>query len=252
MENRDQFTDPMDIRRVSRGFAVAGKLKLIEPWILPKVLGTQGNRNIADTLLIWEFVTNGLTASALKLFRNRSISFWESQIASQQINASQLYHLYLGCLLEGNCDLSEEELRFLKSLQPQFSSINENMSSSVLHKQASDAVRKLKYEHVSEYQEPNTGYVVDIFIRSLQVAVEVQGPTHFVTHIETGALMLRAPDIFKQNVLRKVGAMRIVHATPFNFGPKVQGKNTTLMKAIIEGRPARTRKGKPADTGESD
>jgi len=249
-ENGDRITDPMDVRRISRGFAVAGQLKQIESWILEEAIRADARTGLADTLLIWELVTNNLTSSALKLFRNRPLEFWESQIREQPMNASQLYHLYLGCLLEGNCDFTQKEISFLKSLQSAFSSITEDMSSSVLHRQASDAVRNLKYEHVSEYNEPKTGYVVDIYIPNLGVAVEVQGPTHFLTDVETGAMMLRPPDIFKQNVLRKVGGLRVVHATPFNFGPKVRGKSTVLMKAIIEGKPAGSRKAKKPQSEE--
>ena len=230
------ITDPMDVRRISRGFAVPGQLKRIESWIMDKVLSAQSSKDkMADTLLIWELVTCGLQDSALKLFRSRPFSYWNNQIKEHDTAASQLYHLYLGSLVRDNLDLTEKS--FLESLRPRFAMLTDDMSSSVLHRQASDAVQDLKYQHVSEYQEPVSGYVVDIYIPSLNVAVEVQGPTHFVTDLETGAAILRQPDRFKEQVISNVAGLRVVHATPYNFGPKVKVRNELLMKALIENRP---------------
>jgi hypothetical protein len=132
--------------------------------------------------------------------------------------------------------LTEQEIEYLKPLQSRFAVKTDDMSSSVLHRQASDAVKKLKYDHVSEYQETVTGYMIDIYIPSINVGIEVQGPTHFVTDIETGASVLRPADIFKHKVLSKVSGMRIVQATPWNFGPKVNTRNEVLMRALIDNK----------------
>jgi hypothetical protein len=111
------------------------------------------------------------------------------------------------------------------------------MSISTLHRQASEALLKLEIEHVSEFKEETSGYVIDMYIPSTNTAVEVQGPTHFLTDLVTGASVLRPADSFKHDVLRKVAGFRIVQATPWNFGPKVQARNEILMKAILEGKP---------------
>lgn len=231
----DRITDPMDVRRISRGFQVGGQLKRIEKWIMQKAVNSDSSDDkVTDTLLIWELTTCGLVSSALELFRSRPIDYWTRQIKKEQIGASQLYHLYLGSLVDDACILTPNELEYLKSLRSSFAITTDDMLSSVLHRQASAAVKKLKYEHVSEYQEPVSGYVVDIYIPELNLGIEVQGPTHFVTDIETGASILREPDRFKERVLGKVAGMRIVHATPYNFGPKVKGRNEVLMRGLIK------------------
>lgn len=235
-DHPEALTDALDVRRVSRGFAVTGQLAMIEAWLMERVLGESKNSQTADSLLIWELTTNGLGDSALKLFRSRPMAYWKGQAEVAEVNASQLYHLYLFSLLEGR-SLNPDEERFLKSLESKFSCISEDMSSSVLHRQASQAVRKLKYEHVSEYKDPATGYIVDIYIPEINTAVEVQGPTHFVVDLETGAYTLRPADMFKHRVLSKVSGIRVVQATPWNFGSKLSVKNETLMKALIENKP---------------
>jgi hypothetical protein len=192
---------------------------------------------VSDTVIIWELVTNQLFRSAEVVFRSRPLSYWRERVANDTTSGSQLYHIYLASLIDSSLNFSKDELVFLKSLQTAFASVTEDMSSSTLHKNASEALRKLNYQHVSEYKEPTTGYLIDSFIPEGKIGIEVQGPTHFITDLETGANILRPADAFKHMVLRKVAGINVIQATPWNFGPKLKQKNTVLMKALLAGRP---------------
>lgn len=234
-----KINDPMDIRRISRGFALAGQLKRIETFLIQKLTMPEKHRSssLTDSVAIWELVTNKLGHTALTLFRKQSLASWKKLAEEASTNQSQLYHLYLASLLDSTVILDCDERDFLQSLQGSFSATTEDMSSSTLHRQASEALLKLEIEHVSEFKEETSGYVIDMYIPSTNTAVEVQGPTHFLTDLVTGASVLRPADSFKHDVLRKVAGFRIVQATPWNFGPKVQARNEILMKAILEGKP---------------
>ena len=233
----DRINDSMDIRRISRGFAMSGQLARIESWLLNKLAQSTGGNAMSDSVVVWELVTNRLIPSALSVFRTKPISAWKNEVTQSQWAASQLYHLYLGSLIDDTVTLTPKEREFLVSLRSKFSPTTEDMLSSVLHRQASGALKDLSYEHVSEYEEPTTGFVIDSYIPSLNTGVEVQGPTHFITDLETGSSILRPADRFKHEVLRKVSSMKIVQATPWNFGPKINRPNKVLMKALIEGVP---------------
>ena len=234
--------DPMDVRRISRAFAVTGKLDRIEKWLLEKLLNSSSTSKggpIDDSVVVWEMVTNRLFESAFKFFRSKPIGEWRKIASISSSNASQIYHLFLASLVGESLKLNSGELAFLNSLQPAFSQTTDDMSSSVLHRQSSDALRELGLEHVSEYKEPVSGFVIDSFIPSLNIGLEVQGPTHFITHLQSEAVLLRPADRFKHEVLRRVTSMRIVQATPWNFGPKLRKKNKLLMKAILDSNETR-------------
>jgi hypothetical protein len=238
----DRIRDPMDIRRISRGFAVPGQLKRIEPFLMKK-LSIQTNSNLSDSVVVWELVSNRMGQAALALFRSLPLSAWERLAAEAPMNRSQLYHLYLASLVDPQVVLRPTEREFLFSLQDSFSSTTEDMLSSTLHRQASESLQKLRVDHLSEFKEEKTGYVVDMYIPSTKTAVEVQGPTHFLTDLATGASVLRPADTFKHDVLRRVAGFRIVQATPWNFGPKIRTRNEVLMKALLQGQPVpKTRK----------
>ena len=236
-----RITDSLDLRRVSRGFAVNGYMRRIENWLIAQISKSNANKDVSDTVLIWELVTNQLFSSAVNMFKGKPLTFWKELVSNDSLTKSQMYHLYLASLIDSSLNLSAEELSFLKELENGFASVTEDLSSSVLHKNASEALRKLDYKHVSEYKEPISGYVIDMFIPDEKIGIEVQGPTHFITDLETGANILRPADAFKHDVLRKVSGMRIVQATPWNFGPKLKEKNTVLMKALLAGRPITNR-----------
>lgn len=238
--NKDGYKikDSLDLRRISRGFAVNGHLGRIDKWLLKQVIpNSRSSSDVSDTVLIWELVTNQLSQSALRVFRSKPLCLWQECGDKDALIQSQLYHMYLASLVDPTLDLTQKEVQFLKSLRDSFSSATGDMSSSTLHKNASEALRKLEYKHISEYKEPISGYLIDTFVPEENAGIEVQGPTHFITDLETGASILRPADAFKHEVLRKVSGMRIVQATPWNFGPKLKQKNTVLMKALLEGRP---------------
>jgi hypothetical protein len=224
---RTDFYESMDFRRVSRAFSVTGELGRIESWLGGEKHSTQ---NLADSVLVWEFVTNELFESALKIYRSKPKQYWESLVEECNSTASQVYHLYIAHLL-GRVQLDSGEIGFLKSLQSKFS--DTEISSSTLHRQASDALKTLKIEHVSEYIDPKTGYSIDMYLPTSNVGIEVQGPSHFVTDLETGSSILRPADRLKHKALFEVSGMRMVQVTPWNFGPKIRIKNTELMKKLI-------------------
>ena len=228
------FFPPLDIRRMSRAFAVSGKLDSIETWLMNKILSEDTPHGIADSVLIWELATNGLVESALKLLRSRPIKHWKDEVDRAPVASSQLYSLYLASLAH-RARMEPLEEQFLLTLQSSFSDSSEKISSSVLHRQASDALKELKIEHVSEYKEPVSGFVVDMFIPSRNMAIEVQGPSHYLTDLVSGQAVLRPADKLKHRVLQEVANMKVIQITPWNFGPKIRVSNTVLMKKLLDG-----------------
>jgi hypothetical protein len=232
----------LDLRRLSRAYAVSGKLNQIDDWLLAKVLSMRENasdKTIADSVLVWEYAVNGLYESALKLFRSRPIAYWKGEVERAPVAASQLYSLYLVSFGEKE-KLSSFELEYLLSLQSSFADPMDNMSSSILHRQASDALADLNIEHVSEYKEPVSGFVVDMFVPSRNIAIEVQGPSHYLTDLVSGKAVLRPSDKLKHRVLVHVANMQVVQITPWNFGPKIRINNRVLMKRLMEGTDRRS------------
>ena len=240
INSHNRIRDPLDVRRVSRAFAVWGKLGLIERWLLERVLLKENGTALSDGLLVWEFATNGLFASAVKFFRSNTLDAWKAQAASDPNIASQLYHLYLASLLQKSPGLSLAESDWLLSLQGAFSSISENMLSSQLHVQASDALNRLDISHVSEFREPLTGYVIDVFVPSLKLGIEVQGPTHFITDLETGSSILRPADSFKHTLLKKIAGIPILQLTPWNFGRRIRGCHSAQLQKLLDRHLAKT------------
>lgn len=221
----------IDVRRISRAFALWGDLKKIEPWLMLQTAGgLHTETSICDSVLVWELVTNFCFESALKIFRNKPLLEWKRG----GISGSQVYHLYLASLLKNGPVLSIEESNWLLSLQAMYA--DDDISSSMLHRQASNGLNELNISHVSEYKDPLTGYVLDIYIPSLKLGIEIQGPTHFFTNINTGELILRPPDKFKHEVLKSVSHIPILQLTPWNFGPKIKSKYSVQIKNLLAKR----------------
>ena len=227
--NKEDVGDPMNMRRVTRAFTIWGALPAIERYIAS---GIKQNSNMSDTLLIWELVSNNMFGLAVKIFRSKSLQVLAKDLAQDNTIKSQLYYMYLASLIEPSL-LTTSERNFLITLQPFFSITADDMFSSGLHRQASRALHALEIDHVSEYKEPITGYIVDMYIQSKNIGIEVQGPFHFVTDIETGKPKLRAPDLFKHKILNSVTGMKIIQVTPWNFGPKLKGDNKVHMSRIL-------------------
>ena len=91
------------------------------------------------------------------------------------------------------------------------------IGSSFIHNLVVNALNRLKISHVSEYSDPESLLDIDIYVPSLKLAIEVQGPSHFVTDLATGVSRLRPEDEFKLAVMRTRG-MHVEQLSVYDFG----------------------------------
>ena len=89
--------------------------------------------------------------------------------------------------------------------------------SSFIHSLVVGALTRLGVDHVSEFVHEETLLVIDVFVPSLNLAIEVQGPSHYITDLATGQTTLRPEDAFKLKVMKAVG-LNVELLTVYDFG----------------------------------
>jgi hypothetical protein len=173
--------------------------------------------------LIRRLVVCGYFTEAMELFRQFSKTDYLA--VKDALSVSQIYRLYLASFLEPS-KIDRSEVEFLRrdtllsdvANHVAYDSNGVNSSnSSYIHGLVVNALRRNQIEHVSEYLEPKTWLPIDIYIPSLNLGIEVQGPSHYITDLETGEPKLRPEDEFKLAVLRSVD-VRIETISIHDFG----------------------------------
>ena len=171
---------------------------------------------------IRRLVVCGYPKEAMEVFSH----FPKSEFAtlSSRNEISQIYRLYLAsflwpeivdrsavvCLRRENLLRDEDSLAF--------------KGSSFIHALVVGALNRLGVEHVSEYIEPETLLMIDIYIPSLNLAIEVQGPSHYIFDLRSGKHVMRPEDSFKGNVLKSVG-LHVEELSVHEFGRNSATRN---------------------------
>jgi hypothetical protein len=94
---------------------------------------------------------------------------------------------------------------------------HQSSGSSFIHNLAVNALNRLGVEHVSEFVDTESLLVIDIYVPALKLAIEVQGPSHYILDLADKSRKLRPEDEFKLEVLRARG-YKIEQLSVFDFG----------------------------------
>jgi len=183
--------------------------------------------------IIRRLVICGYYSEAIELFNHFTPKQYMDYVSQNPTGRNQIYRLFLSSFLAPEI-VPRSAVEFLKTDAVRTESQSQTFydmtgihgsNSSFIHTLVVNNLNKLGLESVSEYIEPETMLSVDIFVPSLKLGIEVQGPSHFITDLETGETRMRPEDRFKINVLSKVGInMEIVSI--HDFGRKNATRNS--------------------------
>mmetsp|Transcript_46900 Transcript_46900/g.150909 ORF Transcript_46900/g.150909 Transcript_46900/m.150909 type:complete len:185 (+) Transcript_46900:237-791(+) len=76
---------------------------------------------------------------------------------------------------------------------------------SRLQRSVADSLATVRYGFKEEYLEPRTGYSLDLALPSSRVAVEVDGPSHFLLPDGRGVRKPNGPTLLKRRLLAAAG-----------------------------------------------
>jgi hypothetical protein len=181
--------------------------------------------------IIRRLVICGYFAEAIELFHYFEPKEYADFIATNSTCRNQIYRLFLASFVSEIVPRSQVEFLQTDAVRSEtesqtlydMSGIN-GSTSSFIHTLVVNTLTRLGYESVSEYYEPETMLSIDIYVPSLKLGIEVQGPSHFITDIASGVTRMRPEDRFKIEVLNKVGInMEIVSI--HEFGRKNATRN---------------------------
>ena len=116
----------------------------------------------------------------------------------------QLHQWQLWLFLEHAADaqqhlLSESERRLCDAMH------DTRVRVSALQRSVSAALAAIRFGFEEEYVEPRTGYSLDLALPSSRVAVEVDGPSHFLLPDGRGVRKPNGPTLLKRRLLAAAG-----------------------------------------------
>jgi len=194
--------------------------------------------------LIRRFVVCGYYKEAFELFNQFPMEAYLEHLKKPKSSnsVSQIYRLYLASIVAPEivprtaveC-LRIDAVRANIESQTMYDAMGGSRSanaaaaasqnSSFIHTLVVNALGRLGLETVSEYIEPTSLLTVDIYVPSLSLGIEVQGPSHYITDLATGETCLRPEDGFKIKVLEKVG-IKIEMVSIHDFGRNNATRNS--------------------------
>ena len=167
--------------------------------------------------LIRRLVVCGFFSEAMEVFE----SFPEKSFLrmNKRNSISQIHRLFAASFIAPDivCPSKVSGLRQLSAKSELTSVCSYAAASSFIHNLVVNALNRLGVDHVSEFVDQESLLMIDIFVPSLQLAIEVQGPSHYLTDLASGSRRLRPEDEFKLSVLRKRG-YKVEQLSVFDFG----------------------------------
>ena len=172
--------------------------------------------------MIRRLVACGYFSEAMELFDHFPQSAYQ-QVTDPKC-VSQIHRLFLASFVKPEI-VTPERVRFLREISENVESSTVTYSdearavetSSFIHNLLVTTLSRLGVEVVSEYIDPESLVMIDVFVPSLNLAIEVQGPSHYITDLKTGERRLRIEDEFKLDVIRARG-YHLEQVSVYDFG----------------------------------
>jgi len=162
-------------------------------------------QNLANT--VWAYATAGHYHQALLAGCSRVISDSFARDPSRWgvVGRSQLHHWQLWLSLEGGAVgqqhlLSESQRKLCCDAMQ-----GTKVTISRLQRSVAAALAAVQHGFEEEHLEPRTGYSLDLALPSSRVAVEVDGPSHFLLPDGRGVRKPNGPTLLKRRLLAAAG-----------------------------------------------
>ncbi len=157
----------------------------------------------------------------------RDPSIW-SEEARRQLHQWQLW-LSLERGADGQQHLLSESQRKLCCDAMQ----DAQVTISEFQRSVAAALAAVQHGFEEEYLEPRTGYSLDLALPSSRVAVEVDGPSHFLLPDGRGVRKPNGPTLLKRRLLRAAG-WRVISVPFYEWGgfATANGQQTYLERAV--------------------
>ena len=104
---------------------------------------------------------------------------------------------------------------------------------SRLQRSVADSLATVKPRFAEEYLEPRTGYSLDLALPSSRVAVEVDGPSHFLLTDGRGVRKPNGPTLLKRRLLAAAG-WRVISVPFFAWdGLRSAGERQAYLEWVV-------------------
>ena len=182
----------------------------------------------SHTQLIRRLVVCGYLREAMELFRHFPPSAYTSMRDRNAV--SQIHRLFVASFIDPET-VPPAEVACLKpdAVAHEATSVVYHQEavqqgSSFVHSLLVASLTRLGVEHVSEFEDPKSALVIDVFVPQLNLAIEVQGPSHYITDLASGQRRLRPEDEFKIKALRSLG-YQVEQVSVYDFGRNFATRN---------------------------
>ena len=225
-----ELVTPVLSRSSFRNFQAVSSVMIIAGGLTPGIVEScmqtfrsdKGTKHALDadsaSQLIRRLVVCGFYVEAMEVFESFPIKSFLN--LNKRNSISQIHRLFAASFIAPDI-VSPRKVSGLRGLSAniELTSVSAHQvgGSSFIHNLVVNALNRLQVEHVSEYVDEECLLVIDIFVPSLKLAIEVQGPSHYITDLADGSRKLRPEDEFKLAVLSKRG-YKIEQLSVFDFG----------------------------------
>ena len=191
------------------------------------------SQNLAN--MVWAYATADYCHQALlaQCLRTVSASLAQDPSGWSSEHHSQLHQWQLWLSLECGADGQQHLLP-----DPQRQLCCDAMVATIaqpsgLQRSVADALAAVRSGFEEEHLEPRTGYSLDLALPSSRVAVEVDGPSHFLLPDGRGVRKPNGPTLLKRRLLRAAG-WRVISVPFYEWDgfATANGQQTYLERAV--------------------